>query len=84
MRFPVIGTRGGQQLCKLTGLAVVAAGADSKGVVSIEALLEENFKQKELREKRRREKEEKERHRREALSVKKEQLMKTKGCATAV
>ena len=49
-------------------------------MVSIEALLEENFKQKELREKRKREKEEKEKHRREALSVKKEQLMKTKGC----
>lgn len=51
--------------------------------MSIEALLEENFKQKELREKRRREKEEKERIRREALSVKKEQLMKTKGFAAA-
>lgn len=54
---------------------------DAKGVVSIEALLEENFKQKELRERRRREKEERERLRREALSVKKEQLMKTKGYA---
>ena len=49
--------------------------------MSIEALLEENLKQKALREKRRREKEEKEAARREALSVKKEQLMKTKGCA---
>lgn len=52
---------------------------DARGVVSIEALLEENFKQRDLREKRKREKEEKERARKEALSVKKEQLMKTKG-----
>lgn len=36
-------------------------------------------KQKELRERRTKEREEKERLRREALSVKKEQLMKTKG-----
>jgi hypothetical protein len=56
------------------------AGMDIKGVVSIEALLAENLKQRDLREKRRREKEEKDRLRREALSVKKEQLMKTKGC----
>jgi hypothetical protein len=56
---------------------------DIKGVVSIEALLEENLKQRELKEKRRREKEEKDRLRREALSVKKEQLMKTKGCSLA-
>lgn len=45
----------------------------------MQALLEENLKQKELREKRTREKEQKEIARREALSVKKEQLMKTKG-----
>jgi hypothetical protein len=55
---------------------------DTRGVVSIEALLEENFKQRDLREKRKREKEEKERVRKEALSVKKEQLMKTKGCVS--
>jgi hypothetical protein len=49
----------------------------------VQALLEENLKQKELRERRLREKEAKELARREALSVKKEQLMKTKGCAAA-
>lgn len=50
----------------------------------MQALLEDNLKQKELREKRNREKEQKEIARREALSVKKEQLMKTKGCASAL
>jgi hypothetical protein len=43
--------------------------------------LEENLKQKELRERRTREKELKEQKYREALKMKKEQLMKTKGCA---